>query len=114
MLHSSAPPAAPRISGAKAVHYETAAERIRCHAEDMQLQHMKVLFATVWVILVIAIMVGTGHVTSMSDRLTLGLLAVLPPLAMWFWWNDPARTMSESIHEVRDLGPSATKRAAND
>jgi hypothetical protein len=80
----------------------------------MQLQHMKVVFAAVWAILVVAIMVGTGHVTSLTDRFTLGLFAVLPPLAVWFWWNDPARTMSESIHEVRDAGGSPQKRTAND
>ena len=72
----------------------------------MQLQHRKALVAAVWAILVIAVMVGTGHVTSLADRLTLGLFAVLPPLAMWLWWNAPARTMSESIHDVRDAGGS--------
>jgi hypothetical protein len=28
-------------------------------------------------------------------------LAVLPPLALLFWWNEPAQTMSESISEAR-------------
>ena len=28
-------------------------------------------------------------------------LAVLPPLALLYWWTDPAQTMSESISEAR-------------
>ena len=28
-------------------------------------------------------------------------LAVLPPLALLFWWTDPAQTMSETISEAR-------------
>jgi hypothetical protein len=28
----------------------------------------------------------------------LAVLVLAPPAAMWFWWNDSAETMSESIH----------------
>jgi hypothetical protein len=28
-------------------------------------------------------------------------LAVLPPLALLYWWHDPSQTMSESISEAR-------------
>jgi hypothetical protein len=72
----------------------------------MQLRQIKAIVAVVWVLAVFAIMVGSGHLTSLSDRLTLGLLAVVPPAAMWFWWNDPVRTMSENIHEARDEPPA--------
>jgi len=72
----------------------------------MQLQQIKAIVAVVWVLLVVAIMVGSGHLTSMSDRLTLGLLAVVPPVVMWFWWKDPVRTMSQEIHEARDERPA--------
>ena len=29
------------------------------------------------------------------------MLAVLPPMALLFWWTDPPQTMSETIHEAR-------------
>ena len=63
----------------------------------MQLQQIKTIIAVVWVLTVAAIMAGSGHLTSLGDRLTLGLLAVVPPVAMWFWWNDPVRIMSQNI-----------------
>jgi hypothetical protein len=72
----------------------------------MQLQQIKAIIAVVWVFAVLAIMYWSGHLTSMSDRLTLGLLAVVPPVVMWFWWNDPVRTMSQDIHEARDERPA--------
>jgi hypothetical protein len=72
----------------------------------MQLHQIKAIIAVGWVLAVVAIMVGSGHLTSLSDRLTLGLLAVVPPVAMWFWWNDPVRTMSQNIHEARDERPA--------
>ena len=71
----------------------------------MQLQQIKAIIAVVWVLATVAIMVGSGHLTSLGDRLTLGLLAVVPPVAMWFWWNDPVRTMSQNIHDARDERP---------
>jgi hypothetical protein len=84
------------------VHNETAANPSPCHTELMQLQQIKAIVAVVWVLAVVAIMVGSGHLASLGDRLTLGLLAVVPPIAMWFWWNEPVRTMSQNIHDVRD------------
>jgi hypothetical protein len=71
----------------------------------MQLQQIKAIIAVVWVLAVVVIMVGSGHLTSLGDRLTLGLLAVVPPVAMWFWWNDPIPTMSQNIRDVRDERP---------
>jgi hypothetical protein len=67
----------------------------------MQLQLIKAIIAVLWVLAAVGIMVGSDHLT-LSDRLTLGLLAVVPPVAMWFWFNDPIRTMTENIHEARD------------
>ena len=84
------------------MHNETAANPSPCHTEFMRLQQIKAIVAVVWVLAVVAIMVGSGHLTSLGDRLTLALLAVVPPVAMWFWWNDPVRTMSQNIHDVRD------------
>jgi hypothetical protein len=84
------------------VHNETAANPSPCHTELMQLRQIKAIIAVVWVLAVVVIMVGSGHLTSLGDRLTLGLLAVVPPVAMWFWWKDPVPTMSQNIHDVRD------------
>ena len=84
------------------MHNETAANPSPCHTAFMQLQQIKAIIAVVCVLAVVAIMVGSGHVTSLDDRLTLGLLAVGPPVTMWFWWNDPVRTMSQNIHDMRD------------
>jgi hypothetical protein len=84
------------------VHNETAANPSPCHTDFMQLQQIKAIIVVVWVLAVVAIMVGSGHLTSLGDRLTLGFLAVVPPVAMWFWWNDPVRTMSQNIREARD------------
>jgi hypothetical protein len=67
----------------------------------VQLQLIKAIIAVLWVLAAVGIMIGSDHLT-LSDRLTLGLLAVVPPVAMWFWFNDPTRTMSENIHEARD------------
>jgi hypothetical protein len=39
---------------------------------------------------------------SMPGGIVMAALAILPPILLWFWWNDPEPTMSESIHEVRD------------
>jgi hypothetical protein len=87
------------------VHNGTAANPSSGDNEFMQLQQIKAIIAAVWILAVVAIMVGWGHLTSPGDRLTLGLLAVVPPVAMWFWWNDPVRTMTQNIREARDERP---------
>lgn len=83
------------------VHKETAANARQCHSGFMRLQVIKAMFAAAWIFAAVGIMVGSDHLT-LTDRLTLGLLAIVPPVAMWFWGNDPVRTMSENIHEARD------------
>jgi hypothetical protein len=86
------------------VHNETAANPLRWQTGFMQLQLIKAIIAVVWVLAAVGIMVGSDHLT-VSDRLTLGFLAVVPPVAMWFWFNDPIPTTSENIHEARDVRP---------
>jgi hypothetical protein len=76
----------------------------------MQLQLIKAIIAVVWVLAAAGIMVGSDHLT-LSDRLTLGFLAVVPPVAMWFWFKDPIGTMSENIHEARDVRPGTHEGA---
>jgi hypothetical protein len=73
----------------------------------MPLHLIKAIIAAVWVFAAVGIMVGSDHLT-LIDRLTLGLLAVVPPVAMWFWFDDPIRTMSENIHEARGERPGNT------
>lgn len=67
----------------------------------MQLSLIKAILAAVWVLAAVGIMAGSGQLT-LIDRLTLGFLAVVPPVAMWFAWNDPIPTMSENIHGARN------------
>jgi hypothetical protein len=67
----------------------------------MQLPVIKAVLATAWILSAVGIMAGANHL-SLIDHLTLGFLAVVPPVTMWFSWNEPTRTMSESIHGVRN------------
>jgi hypothetical protein len=69
----------------------------------MKLQQKKIALAAVWVLSAIVV-ISSGQVTSMTDRLPVAIFGMLPLLAMWFWWNDPSQTMSESIHRARDEG----------
>ncbi len=41
-----------------------------------------------------------GNVRSLSGWAVLAGLAILPPLFMLWWWNDPRPTMSETIREA--------------
>jgi hypothetical protein len=55
-------------------------------------------------------LVATAQVTSNIDRMAMAIVGIMPPLALWFWWNEPAQTMSESIHAVRNEGRSARRQ----
>jgi hypothetical protein len=70
----------------------------------MQLHLIKAIITVAWVFAALGIMLGPDHLTRI-DRLTLVILAVVPPVAMWFWWNEPSRTMSGNIQEVRNERP---------
>ena len=63
---------------------------------------MKLTIAAVWMVLTVVIVAALGYLRSPSDVLMLAALAIAPPAAMWFWWNDPAETISESIHAARE------------
>ena len=64
----------------------------------MQVRLLKATLAVAWIFAAVGIMVGSDHLT-WSDRLILGVLAVVPPVATWFWWIEPTHTTSEDIHE---------------
>jgi hypothetical protein len=88
--------------------------RLAWHSVCMKLQQIKIMLSAVWVLAAIVVLIGSAHVTSMTDRLALTVFSALPPLAMWFWWNDPSQTMSESIHGVRDEWRATRPPAATD
>jgi hypothetical protein len=69
---------------------------------------MKASAAVLWILGVVMFFVLTSRGASMSNGIAIAALAILPPILLWFWWNDPEPTLSESIHEVRD---SASSRA---
>jgi hypothetical protein len=66
----------------------------------MPFEYRKATFAVLWVLAV-----GAGgfsaHVASVPGWIILATMALLPPLIMLRLWNDPPKTMSESINEGR-------------
>jgi hypothetical protein len=80
----------------------------------MTFQQIKIALAAVWLLSAIMVLINAAHVTSTTDRLALTIFGALPPLAMWFWWNDPTQTMSESIHRARDEGRAARRSPSAD
>ena len=71
----------------------------------MQLHLIKAIIAMAWVLAAVGIMVGPAHLT-LIDRLTLAVLAVVPPVAMCFWWTEPMR---QNIHDVRNERPNISE-----
>jgi hypothetical protein len=78
----------------------------------MKPQQVKLALAATWVLLAVVAVAALGYLRSPSDVVMLAALALAPPAAMWFWWNDPVQTLSESIHAVRrnDTGRNTTQR----
>ena len=65
----------------------------------MQLESIKATAATVWVSAVCTAGIA-GHLNSLSGWTVLADVAVLPPLAMMWQWNNPRQTKPESIQEA--------------
>jgi hypothetical protein len=63
---------------------------------------MKASGAGLWILGVFVFFVLASRGLSMPGGIAIAALAILPPILLWFWWNDPEPTMSESIHEVRN------------
>jgi hypothetical protein len=76
----------------------------------MKPQQVKLALAAGWMLLAVVIIAASGYLRSTSDVLMLGALAVAPPAAMWFWWNGPVQTLSQSIHAVRRSDTGKTTR----
>lgn len=66
----------------------------------MQLERIKRVVTTVWVIA--AVVVGL-FIRDVNWKIWAAFiaLAVLPPLALLLWWTAPSQTMSETISEAR-------------
>jgi hypothetical protein len=78
----------------------------------MKSQHVKLALAAGWMVLAVVLVAALGYLRSPSDILMLAALALVPPAAMWFWWNDPAETISESIQAARGNDAGKTGRQA--
>jgi hypothetical protein len=65
----------------------------------MQLESIKVRVAMLWVSTVCTAGIA-GNVNSLSGWTVLAGLAILPPLVIMWRWNNPPRSMSESIQEA--------------
>lgn len=72
----------------------------------MTVRLMKLSATVLWIIGVSVVFVLAWRGASMPDGIAIAAIAILPPILLWFWWNDPEPTMSQSIHEVRDAASS--------
>lgn len=66
----------------------------------MPLERIKWALAAVWLIAAVSLSLFVPNVTWLIWTAFVAL-AVLPPLALLLWWNEPPLTMSETIHEAR-------------
>lgn len=66
----------------------------------MQLQRIKWALTGAWVLAAVIVGVVIRDLT-WQIWVAFIALALLPPVALLFWWNDPAETMSETIHAAR-------------
>ena len=70
------------------------------YAQGMQLKHKKLIAITIWLV-TIAILGMSANVTSPSSRMVVVALGLLPAFLLMRFWNGPAKTLSERIHEGR-------------
>ena len=65
----------------------------------MTLQRIKMTVSAVWVL--IAMLTAIAVDMSWTRGALIAGLGLLPPLAILLLWNEPTRTMSESINDAR-------------
>ena len=65
----------------------------------MQLQSIKTVLASTWVLFVIVTGLAVG-VESTTGLVALATVGLLPPLGLLLLWNDPTPTLSQSISKV--------------
>ena len=78
---------------------QRAAERIGTLAVIMRLQSTTAIAAGGWILAMIAIGL-VANLTSPSIWAVLALVAVIPPVVLWRFWNVPDQSMSESIRKA--------------
>ena len=81
------------------VHSGTSRSGEGQYASLMKLQYKKAICAAAWVCIVCSVGLLV-QLTSRTAWIVIAALAVLPPLVMMRYWNDPPQSMSESIREV--------------
>jgi hypothetical protein len=72
----------------------------------MTLLLTKTSAAGLWIFGVFVFFVLASRSAAVPNGIAMAALAILPPILLWFWWNDPEPTLSQSIHEVRDAASS--------
>jgi hypothetical protein len=65
----------------------------------MSLQQIKISVSAVWIFVALVIAIAVD--LSWTRGLMIAGFGLLPPLAVLLLWNEPARTMSESINDAR-------------
>ena len=81
------------------VHLGTAPFKAGAYTCSMQLVSIKAIIAMA-LGLVLSITGIAGNPNSFSSWTVLAAVAILPPLVVLWWWNDPRQTMSRSIQEA--------------
>jgi hypothetical protein len=84
---------------------EQAKRSEQAHAEDMKLQdvslqNLKIALSTSW-LFVIAIAGLMTSPSTASGWTALAMAAIAPVAGMWWLWNDPEPTMSDTIRRGR-------------
>lgn len=65
----------------------------------MTLQRIKMAGSAMWVL--IAMLIAIAVDMSWTRGVLIASFGLLPPLAVLLLWNEPSRTMSESINDAR-------------
>ena len=65
----------------------------------MQMLYMKMMIVSGWVLAMAAVGI-VSEMASASSWTGLALLTVIPPVALWQFWNPPSQSMSESIQKI--------------
>jgi hypothetical protein len=64
----------------------------------MSLQRIKITISALWIVgALVTILVAGASITATLGIITLG---VLPPVALFLLWTDPAPTMTQRINEA--------------
>ena len=77
----------------------------------MKPQQVKLAIAAGWMLVAAVAAAALGYLSSPSNVLMLVVVALAPPVAMWFWWSDPVPTLSESIQAARRSDSNKTTRS---